>query len=719
MKIKKIGTNKVSMSKKNKIETIDRYVIYPAIGISRVGNSDEWYYAPELPGQVADPRVPQNLEGTKEDIKYKDPKGAIKKQAARFRVFGLDADGKVVDEINSDSSCEGVDVEVEWSVHIANRKGAWYEFTNPMDLNFNSQKQGNTKELALSVTHKNKAYGGVPYGLHPKREQLVIDSGNVFIAGRNAKSEPLDKGKFMGKKVCLGELQTDNKGRLIVLGGSGLAKSITPNNPLSHFANNNGWYDDTSDGPVRAKIIIKKNGSLQEFDAEPAFVAVVPPNYGQGLYGTITMYDIVKDLYTQRKEGGIEPKEKPSFEEDIWPIFKSLTDSKWVSEGLYMLFGEGSASNFTDPSVYKRLASNDERDKTFKKNIFNWFRNPETDKFEPTQIPSNYGDALRDFSDEPNENLWITRTQYSYLKKWADGNFVISNFDLTKTNFPLGSIAKNDPLENQKLEDQPYLLTKAALQECLGGPFRPGIELSWPFRVDQMWKPAMPGEQAAFRLNVVDKDNENNSNFISDDYGSVLSPDKAMAKYGPVHYSGPGTLTRWMGVPWQADAASCLGGLDPSNYLPVPALWAPRAPQHVISEESYKGMNTVGNSIFQKTKQFNYRQYWLRDLDNSDALKRLIDMTNEWSDLGIVSAKELQSTNLDTQIPEVIWVEQQRSKMFRVWDPAYLQLQVAEGKMTPEEAMNKEKEEREDYRKSLEREESPIAPRMIYGRLDH
>ncbi|MCF2873104.1 MULTISPECIES: LodA/GoxA family CTQ-dependent oxidase [unclassified Tenacibaculum] len=706
------------MSTKNKLDQIEKYVIYPAVGISRVGNSNEWYYSPELPGQVADPRVPNNMNASKKDIQYKDAAGAIKKQAARFRVYGLDKNGTVVTEINSDLNQEGLNVKVNWSVHLANRKGAWYEFTNPMDLNLNAKEQGNTKELALSVTHKNNSYGGVPYGLHPKREKLLIDAGVASISGLNSKSAPLDKGTFMGNNVNLGELRTDNKGRLIVLGGSGLAKSAIPNNPVHHFANNDGWYDDTSDGPVRATITIEQNGKSQNFDAEAAFVAVVPPNYGQGLYGTITMYDIVKDLYARRKEGGISINDEPSFEEDIWPILKSISDSQWVSEGLYMLFGQGSPSNFTDPKIYEQLVSKNPSTETIKKKIFNWFRNPSTDKFEPTQIPSNYGDALRDFSDQPNENLWVTRTQYSYLEKWSRGYFIAPKYNLLNSNFPLKEETTLDPIEDQDIFIQPYLLTKAALQECLGGPFRPGIEVSWPFRVDQMWKPASPGELAAFRLNVVSQINEDNPDFISDDYGPVLSPEKAMAKQGPVHYSGPGTLTRWMGVPWQADAASCLGGLDESNYLPVPALWAPRAPQHVISEQSYEGMNSEKNGTFQKTKQFNYRQFWLRDLDNSDTLSRLNDMAKEWSDLGIISAKELDSKNLNDEIPKIVWVEQQRSKAYTNWDPTYLQLQVAEGKITPDEAIKIEKQERESYRQSIERTENANAPRKIYGRLE-
>ncbi|PHR23540.1 MAG: hypothetical protein COA38_17050 [Fluviicola sp.] len=713
------------MSKQNKLEEVEKYVIYPAVGISRVGNSEEWYYSPELPGQVADPRVPLNLTGSLDDIKYKEDlgekstNGSIKKQAARFRVYGLDRNGKVVAEINPDLNDDDIKVEVQWKVHLANRKGAWYDFINPMDLNLNSQELGNTKELALAVTQRNNSFGGVPYGLQPGRDKLVIDAGEVSIQGINESSDKLT-GEFVGAPVTLGELRTDEKGRLIVIGGSGSAKSVIPNNPVHHFANNSGWYDDTSDGTVRANVIVTKKGEEPlTCEAESAFVAVVPPNYGQGLYGTITMYDIVKDVYSQRSTGGIEKKETPDFADDIWPIFKSISDTQWVSNGLYMLFGIGSASNFASPEVFAKLISKKPEDQDFKLKVLSWFRNPLTKDFDPTQLPPNYGDALRDFSDQPNENLWITRTQYSYLKEWAKGNFISTDTKTSDTHFPLKASAESDPLIHSDLEMQPYLLTKAALQECLGGPFRPGIEVTWPFRVDQMWKPAVKGEISPFRLQVVVDEDDKIKELIKDDYGPVLSPEKALAENGPVHYSGPGTLTRWMGVPWQADAASCLGGLDASNYLPVPALWAPRAPQEVISEQSLERMKDGKTSLFQKVKYFNNRQFWLRDLDNSNVIRRLNEMTLEWSDLGIVSAIPVTSKGSNDEVPEIIWVEQQRAKAFSNWDPTYLQLLVAEGEITPEEAVIREKAEREEYQESMENPEKRVKPRKILGRLEH
>src|ERR687883_626890 len=95
---------------------IVRCVIHPGVGIARLGNSPSGFYVgPEAPGQLPAP------EGG-----FKDSAGRIKRQAARFRVYGLDQAGNVVREVTADVG------QVTWRVHLANRKAAWYQFLNAM-----------------------------------------------------------------------------------------------------------------------------------------------------------------------------------------------------------------------------------------------------------------------------------------------------------------------------------------------------------------------------------------------------------------------------------------------------------------------------------------------------------------------------------------------------------------------------------------------------------
>ena len=99
-------------------DQIEQIVIHPAIGVARVGNSpDEWFLGPETPGPHP---VPSGG--------FKDAAGRIKRQVARFRLYGLDAEGQVVAEVTSR------DAEIQWSVHLANTKAAWYNFDIALDI---------------------------------------------------------------------------------------------------------------------------------------------------------------------------------------------------------------------------------------------------------------------------------------------------------------------------------------------------------------------------------------------------------------------------------------------------------------------------------------------------------------------------------------------------------------------------------------------------------
>src|SRR5690349_2310087 len=93
-------------------DQIVRAAIYPAIGVARVGNSkEEFYIGPEV---IAPEKKPADF--------YKDKKGALKRQAARFRIYGLNEAGQVVKELDATNS------KITWRAHVANKKAAWYEF---------------------------------------------------------------------------------------------------------------------------------------------------------------------------------------------------------------------------------------------------------------------------------------------------------------------------------------------------------------------------------------------------------------------------------------------------------------------------------------------------------------------------------------------------------------------------------------------------------------
>lgn len=74
-------------------------------------------------------------------------------------------------------------------------------------------------------------------------------------------------------------------------------------------------------------------------------------------------------------------------------------------------------------------------------------------------------------------------------------------------------------------------------------------------RRPSMWKKPKDANGLPFRLNILPPDVA-----PQDDFGAVLTPEVCLGPGGPLDASGPGTLTRWLGIPWQTDEASCLAG---------------------------------------------------------------------------------------------------------------------------------------------------------------
>jgi L-lysine epsilon oxidase C-terminal domain len=269
-------------------------------------------------------------------------------------------------------------------------------------------------------------------------------------------------------------------------------------------------------------------------------------------------------------------------------------------------------------------------------------------------------------------DLAVTTTMYEWLRLWAEGDFE-----------PGERPGRDARLEKLKPEDQVAALDKAPLEDCLGGPFHPGIELTWPMRVPSMWKvPAHPGERLQPRLNVLPPNVE-----PRDDYGPFLTPEICLGPGGPLEASGPGTLTRWLGIPWQTDEASCLSGYNTSNYLPLPSFWAARVPNQVLALQSYDRLQDTSLPEHQKMKHFTYRQFWLRDLNASGAYQaRINNMVANWHAIGIVAELPAPAGGPGPGWPERYWVETGRAKKFEEPDPTFEQVKRAERPADAEKA---------------------------------
>jgi hypothetical protein len=344
------------------------------------------------------------------------------------------------------------------------------------------------------------------------------------------------------------------------------------------------------------------------------------------------------------------------FWRDIYPIFERMTNTQWVNEGFFMLFGKNSPSDFTDPKIVD-LLKDPTSDLKNRERVFEWFRNPKSDENTPKKVPPFYGDGFGNYSGIAIDDLSVTVVQYERLRKWRDGDFTTGE---RKEFLPFGKLSPAEQIN---------ALNQAPLEDCLGGPFHPGIELTWTMRVKSMWK-------SAYRLNTVAEGVDTQL-----DFGDLLTPEIALGPEGPCSVNGPGSLTRWMGVPWQTDEASCLSGYTVSTYLPLPSFWAARVPNQVFVEDSYDRIQEGHVNIAQRLKHLDYRQDWLRDIE-ADHLKRLTNMVNEWEHLGIMTkSEEPIPNNEDGYLPEVSWVEKGRNFTEDEPDQTFAQVIYAEGDM--------------------------------------
>lgn len=630
---------------------IVRAAIHPAIGIARMGNSEEFFIGPE----VVEPR-PQPTGF------YRDGTGALKRQAARFRIYGYNAAGKVVRELTADWA------DIRWKVHVANLKASWYEWQIALDI----PEAAKTQLPRRNPTVKGDA-----------RRQLEIDGGARSIEGKGTYgSQYRFEGQFQGTPVYLGELRTDEQGRLLFLGGLGKSASpggtaiFDPKNDNS-FINANGWYDDASDGPVTAEVTIEG----RKVPVEPAWVVTAPPNYAPDTVGVRTLYDLLFDLYVEA--GWLPPlPSKVSFRHDVYPVLRRLSNLQWVNQGFATQFGHGGPNDFESPEYVRKLAwlpaeGGYDVYAELRRQVLNAFRDPSGADSNQLPWPWIYGDAMEvPPANTPRQNAAISPTQYRVLQTWAAGSF-ISDWDTPSE--------PQHELSQVKLGEQPAMLDKAALHFCLADAFHPGCEVTWPIRHLSMFS-------APFRIR------HRPEGAPVPDYGDVLTQAEALGRDGPLHTQGPGDLTRWMGLPWQADTAYCRSGYSTKDYSYdpyVPTFWPARVPNQVLTAEAYQVVMDPSRPREERLAAYANRASWVRSLKGSTA-EQMEQMVNTFGQMGVVELRP--GLPDDPAFPPVMGVE---SVSGGAAQPALLQARVAPEAAVADMAVPAEAHEGLDVRKRL------------------
>lgn len=464
------------------------YRIHPGIGIARLGNHpDAYFLGPEAPG--IPPTGPYKSDGL------------VKRQGVRFRVFRYTYTDGTLSNIREIKNTDAA--QIHWSTHLVNKKAAAGIF--PPD-----------RDGTLRNTH-----------IVDDRFQLTIDSGNQSISG--ASQSLVLTGTFKNSSVDLGNLRTDEDGRLIVLGGFGTSRSVPPGQPVDSSFNNDDWCDDTSDGPVTATVEISRGVHKGLHQTDSAWIVVAPPSFAPGLYNVVTWYD--RALVTAL---GLEPSGFPneiSFKDHVLPILTRTARLQWVDT--LAAGGHSSAkprSNFLDPGVLLKLASNDPASDDERRWVYESVDDPDNSgNF--GGMPWLNGGLDPDNPVPPNRiRSQLTSVQRRILREWKDGKFVS---DLPND----GNIPEPRPLSDYKDSELPDALDQAALDDSIGLAFYPGIE----------------------------------SGFImarSDSYDRPFRISRSLSA---------GDLTAGLAVPWQADFNACGTG--------QPYTWWPAArPNSVFTE---------------------------------------------------------------------------------------------------------------------------------------
>jgi hypothetical protein len=539
--------------------------IHPAIGIARVGNStrpDGFFLGPEVPGESLPP--PGG---------YKDPADVsiVLKQACRFWIFGYDERGELVGELPANAS-------VTWRVQLGNKKAEWYEFAGP------------DGETSPPTTPKRNP-------LVADRASLVITTTVEEIAGPNGQ-RPLVG--FLGiagnQPVTLGEMRTENDGKLLVLGGSGEASSWTkPISPIADYVNNNGWHDTTSDGPVTARVVLDG----VDLPVTPAWVIVGPPDFAPAIDSIVTLYDVACQVAVERRwnPDPSDPSFPLTFTEHVLPMLRRAMQYQWVNRVALEGHGPDGPGDF-EPDLAKlgdpRAEFNVDRQR-----IFRWVRDP---NLEPTSgeavrqaqrrfMPRLSGDEGDNTPDKFGTWLTVTKAQYAMLLRWSQGDFkpgpAVSLRDLT-----------------------PDGLDRAALEACTGGAFYPGIEAGWILRRSSQYN-----EFCRLDHRVPDR----------------YTPGATGLE--------PGDVTKRSALPWQADFHDCRT-----------AWWPAQRPDEVLTPEAYNelalldvalaaldpGGAEFAQRIADRDKLWRTREPWAWVPKDDDGPIDHMTMVQNWSRLGFV-----------------------------------------------------------------------------------
>ena len=306
------------------------YRIYPAVGIARIGDSDQFFLTPEKDAELHENPTGHSQPPTGGRL-YRDntaAPGKVLRQAARFRIFEFKYSSASATAPAAVKEVTSQDWDIRWSVELANKKSF---------------------PVGQSRTDTNRIHAA---------------SATGSLDGASTVPVPIDRALAGGSKVNLATLRPGGQGRLLVVPGAGNRGHVHPTEAAAKSALtavSEGWWDDLGDGPVRAEIR-RKNTSGEFKPVVGAWLVLAHPTYSGPVRHVITLYDLIFDLYWAKKglnsvpRGGLSASAF-SFRTDVHPLLHRGSLSSWVSNNAMQFHGPGRVADFTDAARLTLLGS--------------------------------------------------------------------------------------------------------------------------------------------------------------------------------------------------------------------------------------------------------------------------------------------------------------------------------------------------------------------------
>lgn len=580
--------------------------IHPSIGVARLGNSTgQFYLSPDAIGGL--PYEADNL-GNKLGpvIHFKDAEGSVRRQGQPFSIFDDNGNEITIKSPNVAS--------IEWTVHLANKKAAWYDYSE-LDGNLLFGEEN-------SYTNRNVPFRNAKVP-SDQRQKLIIDPGPRTVSGAEASASftqetvpsgypasfPPSKVAFGTPILSLGDLQTDSDGRLVVLGGFGKAGG---DEPLTGYGGADTWHDDTSDGPVYCTV--KFNDGTPDANLQ-AWVIVGSPDYAPEIVNISALSDTMLDVGVRYfnlmpevySNNAWNPDCVVNFQRDILPIIQRMANYQWVANVQPMMAMTTTIFDFSD---------NSSGNQANRLKYLSYFRQPNgTNDSSPDQpsgvlfaengsdifpmMPLNSGSNSVS-NDNVVKFLSLNETQYFFMEQWANGKF------------------------ESKADYLPYPVSKmdmASTGNCVGLPMCPGIEVTWSMQNPNVYKsPFVIADEKG-------KDGYNQTG---------LTPSRDECEGGGCQ---PGDLTKRMACPWQADFFQCtiqfvnftVPAVNKDSGTPLPPTyyaywWPPQSPWDVLVGDMTAEEQAFAQDQVPMGQQMNYAR----------GINSFVQMVEHWSALAFI-----------------------------------------------------------------------------------